>query len=96
MPRRRCVGCGRVAPKSELLRFAVVHDAGAPRSRARAVLDAAGRLPGRGAYLCRGSELAAPDPACLESALRRGGLVRTLRRAVTLDLSHSSGASANS
>lgn len=51
MPRRRCVGCGRIAPKSELLRIAAARDDGG-RSR-RAVIDPAGTLPGRGAYLCR-------------------------------------------
>ncbi len=51
MPRRRCVGCGRIAPKSELLRIAATHDDGG-RSR-RAVIDLAGTLPGRGAYLCK-------------------------------------------
>ena len=50
MPRRRCVGCGRIAPKSELLRSPPAAMTG--RSR-RAVIDPAGTLPGRGAYLCR-------------------------------------------
>jgi len=40
---RCCAGCGRRAPQSELLRFAV-HDG---------VLVAGRREPGRGAYTCR-------------------------------------------
>jgi len=69
-PQRRCVGCGRSAPKRELLRL--VHDAGRP------VPDPAQRLPGRGAYVCR-------DEACIERAARRGGLARAFRRPVTVD-----------
>ena len=38
---------------------------------------AAGRnLPGRGAWLCRNS------PACVDAAVRRGGLARALRAAL--------------
>ena len=33
-------------------------------------------LPGRGAWMCRGS------PACVDSAVHRGGLARALRKAV--------------
>jgi predicted RNA-binding protein YlxR (DUF448 family) len=62
VPRRRCVGCGRIAPKRELLRIAA-----APGAR-RAVLDPACVLPGRGAYLCRVAAASAPgerrQPAC--------------------------------
>lgn len=46
-------------------------------------------MPGRGAYLCRAADPdrgpGLPDPACLERAVRRGGIARTLRAAVTLD-----------
>jgi predicted RNA-binding protein YlxR (DUF448 family) len=54
----------------------------APR---RAVHDADGRMPGRGAYLCRGPRPGAPAEACFAQALRRGGIARTLRAAVTVD-----------
>jgi predicted RNA-binding protein YlxR (DUF448 family) len=82
------VGCGRIAPKPELVRIALA-DHGAPRERGRArraVVDTAGKLPGRGAYLCRGVDPAQPNPDCLAHALHRGGLARTLRRPVALDL----------
>jgi uncharacterized protein len=83
VPRRRCVGCGRIASKSELVRLAV-SGAGDERPR-RAVIDLAGTLPGRGAYLCRaGTAGTTPDPACLQLAERRRGIARTLRCAVTL------------
>jgi predicted RNA-binding protein YlxR (DUF448 family) len=79
------VGCGRVAPKSELVRLAVARDARGSRAQ-RAVIDNSGTLPGRGAYLCRGVDRNDPDGDCLRHALRRGGIARTLRRNVSLDL----------
>jgi predicted RNA-binding protein YlxR (DUF448 family) len=85
-PLRRCVGCGRIAPKSELLRIAVAHDReGLPR---RAIVDRDATMPGRGAYLCRAAHAPSPatiDRACLERARRRRGIARALRAAVTLD-----------
>jgi predicted RNA-binding protein YlxR (DUF448 family) len=96
VPRRRCVGCGRVAPKPELLRLAISRDADERRAR-RAVIDAACILPGRGAYLCRrGVAALAPDPACLQLATRRGAVARALRRNVELDLGDSPTAILNS
>jgi predicted RNA-binding protein YlxR (DUF448 family) len=84
VPRRRCVGCGRIAPKSELLRIAAARDDGG-RSR-RAVIDPAGTLPGRGAYLCRaGIADTTPNLECLRLAERRRGIARALRCAVTVD-----------
>jgi predicted RNA-binding protein YlxR (DUF448 family) len=87
-PRRRCVGCGRIAPKSELLRIAAAErpsggaETGAKGSQTVAVADPHARMPGRGAYLCR--DAAAPGPAqeCLALAMRRGGIPRALRRAI--------------
>jgi predicted RNA-binding protein YlxR (DUF448 family) len=88
VPRRRCVGCGRIAPKSELLRIAAVAD-GEGR-RARAVIDTLARMPGRGAYLCRtaarGGGPSRPDEQCLARALRRRAIARALRRPVAGDL----------
>lgn len=85
MPRRRCVGCGRIAPKAELLRLAVAREDGARPAR-RAVLDVSATLPGRGAYLCRLADRAIPEERCLQLAVRRDSIARTLRRSVTLDL----------
>jgi predicted RNA-binding protein YlxR (DUF448 family) len=77
------VGCGRIAPKAELLRIAAVP--GGAGDRAEAVCDPAGRLPGRGAYLCRAADAAMPAGDCLARATRRGGIARALRCAVKLD-----------
>ncbi len=82
-PQRRCVGCGRIAAKSELLRIAAVAEIGA-RSR-RAVADRDAVMPGRGAYLCVGADPALPARECLALAMRRGGFARALRCPVTVD-----------
>ncbi len=74
-PQRRCVGCGRSAPKAELLRLVAADGL--------AVADPTAARPGRGAYICRGSQ-ALLDPACLARATRRGGLARALRRPVRI------------
>ena len=51
----------------------------------RAVFDRAGTMPGRGAYLCRSTARGEPVADCLSLALRRGGIARALRCAVTID-----------
>ncbi|MFN2452432.1 MAG: YlxR family protein [Candidatus Dormibacteria bacterium] len=66
-PRRTCVGCRKVMPRSELVRLVVGPDGGV-------VLDPASRLPGRGAYICR-----ARGTPCLSTAARTRSLSRALR-----------------
>jgi predicted RNA-binding protein YlxR (DUF448 family) len=65
---RTCVGCRKVRPKSELIRL-VVTDGGR-----RVTLDERGRLPGRGAYLCRDT-----GAACLRQAVKKRSVSRSLR-----------------
>jgi predicted RNA-binding protein YlxR (DUF448 family) len=65
------------------MRLAVVRWGGV--ATARAVLDRAGTLPGRGAYLCLGTVPGEPAQECLTLAQRRGGLARALRRSVEID-----------
>jgi predicted RNA-binding protein YlxR (DUF448 family) len=74
-PHRRCVGCGRSAAKPELVRLVAADGFAVP--------DPAGRMAGRGAYVCRAAS-SEPDPACLDRAIRRGGLARALRRPVKI------------
>jgi predicted RNA-binding protein YlxR (DUF448 family) len=50
-----------------------------------AVIDSDGRLGGRGAYLCRDEDGESPRTECLERAIRRGSVARTLRAKVALD-----------
>jgi predicted RNA-binding protein YlxR (DUF448 family) len=82
VPRRRCVGCGRVAPKSELMRLVAVREGSA--GPAQAVYDPGCTMPGRGAYLCRGQRSGQPDGDCLARTLRRGAIGRALRCSVSL------------
>jgi predicted RNA-binding protein YlxR (DUF448 family) len=49
------------------------------------VLDIEGRMPGRGAYLCRAGDEDNPLEQCLELARQRRGIARTLRASVSLD-----------
>jgi uncharacterized protein len=83
VPRRRCAGCGRVAPKSELVRFAIARNRDG--SGGLVVQDREGRMGGRGAYICSAASGVEPDAGCLQGALRRGGFQRTLRATVALD-----------
>jgi len=88
VPRRRCVGCGHVAPKTELLRLAVSDQRSAGErgdGLRRAVLDWAATMPGRGAYLCRAGAPGQPAADCVALATRRGGLARALCCAVKID-----------
>ena len=63
-PTRTCVACRTPRLKRELLR--VVRTPGRT-----IVLDATGRAPGRGAYVCA-------DPGCQAAALAKGALRRAL------------------
>lgn len=69
-PQRTCIGCRKVRPKAELLRFVVLEGALTP--------DRDGIKQGRGAYLCM-------DAACLNAALKRKDVFsRALRARVGL------------
>ncbi len=65
IPMRKCVGCGEMKPKSELIRI-VLTDEG------EVELDSSLKKNGRGAYLCNSIE-------CLERAIRSKGLNRSLK-----------------
>ena len=64
VPQRRCVGCRKKQDKGRLIR--VVRS-----PQGEVCLDPGGKSPGRGAYLC-------PAGSCLEAALKKGGLSRSL------------------
>ena len=63
-PERRCTGCGERFPKPQLTR--VVRSPEGEIS-----LDATGKKPGRGAYLCK-------NPACLKKARKSRRLEQNL------------------
>ena len=72
-PVRTCIGCRRRELAVELLRLVAVDSANGSGKRSSAVtVDAARKLPGRGAWL-------PPDPGCLQAAIRRRAFGRALR-----------------
>jgi hypothetical protein len=68
IPLRKCVGCGQMKTKKELIRVIKTPED-------EVVLDATGRKNGRGAYLCT-------DPQCLLQARKSRGLERSLKMAI--------------
>lgn len=68
VPMRKCVGCGEMKNKKELLR--VIHT---PEDTL--VLDTTGRQNGRGAYLCANMD-------CFQAARKMKGLERSLKMAI--------------
>lgn len=68
IPMRQCTGCREMKPKRELVRVV--------RSPEGTVsLDARGKSPGRGAYVC-------PSPDCLKRAMKTRALERALDTAI--------------
>ncbi len=67
---RRCISCGKVAPKGELWRVVRLHGSGEIQ------ID---QGMGRSAYLC-------PTPSCLQEAQKKRRFNRALRTAVPADL----------
>ena len=65
IPMRKCVGCGEMKNKKEMIRVLKT-------AEGEIFLDATGRKNGRGAYICRSSE-------CLEKAVKNRGLERSLK-----------------
>ncbi|MBQ8648397.1 MAG: YlxR family protein [Oscillospiraceae bacterium] len=72
IPVRRCVGCNEGKPKKELVR--VVRSASGEVS-----MDLTGKLPGRGAYLCRSAE-------CLAKARKAKRLERAFELAIPAEV----------
>ena len=68
VPERRCIGCMSSRPKQELLRIV----AGADGLK----IDPSGRMPGRGAYLCKNSE-------CVKLAVKKNAFARNLKADVS-------------
>ncbi|MBQ6076071.1 MAG: YlxR family protein [Lachnospiraceae bacterium] len=68
-PLRTCAGCRGVKEKSGLIRIVRT-----PEGVVRA--DFTGRAAGRGTYLC-------PQISCLETALKKGGIARSLHVTLT-------------
>jgi uncharacterized protein len=69
IPVRTCAGCGRRAPKAELVRLV---------ARDGVLVEAAPGAPGRGVYTCR-------RLSCFERAASRRAFARTLKTSVHVD-----------
>lgn len=72
IPQRTCIGCGMKKDKKELVRIVRT-----PEGTLQ--LDLTGRMNGRGAYVCR-------DTACLDKALKRKALQRSLKEEISEDV----------
>ena len=72
IPMRMCAGCGESRPKKELIRVV--------RSPIGEIsLDATGKKPGRGAYIC-------PRPECLKKARKNKRIDRSFDTAIQDDV----------
>ncbi len=68
---RRCVGCGEMKDRKELIRVVKTPDG-------EVLIDDTQKMNGRGAYVCR-------SLTCLETAIKRRGLERTLKCGIDKD-----------
>ena len=72
IPMRKCVGCGEMKPKKELMRILKTENG-------EFVVDAAGKKNGRGAYLCR-------SLSCFQNAVKSRGLERSFKQEIPQDV----------
>ncbi|PWJ52087.1 hypothetical protein SAMN05216529_101256 [Faecalicatena contorta] len=72
IPMRKCVGCGEMKPKKEMIR--VLRTA-----EEEFVLDATGKKNGRGAYMCCSRE-------CFDRAVKSKGLERSFKQSIPADV----------
>ena len=72
VPMRKCVGCGEMKPKKELLRILRTENEGI-------VLDTTGKKNGRGAYICYSWD-------CFSKAVKNKGLERSFKQAVPAEV----------
>lgn len=72
IPMRKCVGCGEMKPKKELIRILKTESG-------EFIVDAAGKKNGRGAYICRSLE-------CFKSAVKSRGLERSFKQEIPQDV----------
>ena len=72
IPTRKCVGCGQMKEKKELIRIIKT-----PENEI--LLDATGKANGRGAYICNNIE-------CFRKAIKNRGLERSLKSSIPVDV----------
>lgn len=75
IPLRKCTGCQQMKPKHELIRVVkskdITDENGAVITAGEIRLDLTGKLPGRGAYVCKNAQ-------CLELAQKARRFERSL------------------
>jgi len=71
-PQRKCVGCGQMKDKKQLLRVVRTKEEDY-------LIDETGRLNGRGAYLCVNSE-------CYKEAIRKKGFERSFKQIIPREI----------
>jgi len=72
IPLRKCVGCGELKEKKEMIRVIKSLDGGIS-------LDITGKKNGRGAYVCKQEE-------CLKKARKNKGLERSFKMQIPEDI----------
>ena len=72
IPLRKCIGCGEMKPKKELIRVLRTEDG-------EFVLDISGKKNGRGAYICNSKE-------CFGKAVKSKGLERSFKQAIPAEV----------
>ena len=72
IPMRKCVGCGEMKPKKELMRILKTQSG-------EIIVDAAAKKNGRGAYNCRSLD-------CFKSAVKSRGLERSFKQEIPQDV----------
>ena len=68
VPMRKCVGCGEMKNKKEMMRVVRTSDN-------EFILDVTGKKNGRGAYVCISNE-------CLSKAIKNRGLEKSFKQAI--------------
>ncbi|MDD3139225.1 MAG: YlxR family protein [Lachnospiraceae bacterium] len=68
VPMRKCVGCGEMKNKKEMMRVVRTSDN-------EFILDVTGKKNGRGAYVCISDE-------CLSKAIKNRGLEKSFKQAI--------------
>lgn len=82
IPMRQCVGCREMKPKNELVRIV-------KNAEGFIQLDIKGKLPGRGAYLCK-------EEQCLKKGQKSKALERGLSSQIPIEIYQSLEKSLNS
>lgn len=73
MIKRKCVGCGEIKPKDELIK--ITHDT----TNNEVVINRSNKIFGRSAYICYNN-------SCIESAFKKNKITKALKVSVPEDL----------